>query len=933
MSGLTIGSSGTGEMTISDSGGVRLGFSGGGSVTVASGSGSVGRLVFGTGVTASALAAVSINGGLGQGTVEFAQSGGYTMSASLGGTLAVNQSGAGRTSLTGSNSFAGPLTITGGTLQVGAGGTAGTLGSGSIVNNSVLAFARTDAYGGPLLRSIGGTGSVQLLSGSLGLTGSNSYAGGTLVAAGSLSLSGTAAIAHPDADFLLGLASGTQATLSMFGGRIDAYAVSFGEAAGSRGIANVSGGVVSGSGVYIGASGTGTVNVSGGVVNGSLAYIGSGTGAFGTLNVTGGTFGGRNMYVGYAAPGTVQLSGGGITVDEFAIGYGSSSSGLATVAGGTLSVGNSMSVGMSGVGGLRVSGSGVVIVANGAGIVTLATGSASAGSLEIGDSGDPGTFTAGLVQAGSGSASVLFRHSSTGYTFATRLDGGPVGSVISGSGSVTLATGALTLTGSSTYTGPTFINGGRLVLDRAGILAASRSISIASGAVLDVSGTGVGGAFQVAAGQTLGGAGAVAGSMTVGAGATIAPGMSPGALTVTENTTWLGGGNYNWQVADAAGLAGSLTGWDLLRVSGSLTISSTAGNPFFINLWTLSGVAPDVSGSATNFNPLRSGTWTIASASGGITGFAADKFAIRTSAINGTGGFANSLAGGLFTLAQSGNDLNLVFTASSASPTVITINVASGTQTQAQAGYATLTGSLPLVKTGAGTLVVNQPNPISGSTSIQGGVLRLADGAALSASRVVPLAGGTLSLTPYLQTTVGGLAASAGGLTNVGSGMVTVAAGLSAADMVSAIVTGMGDGSWNGTSGITSSVAAADVASTVPRTVGWLDNGDGSVSFAFAAPGDTNIDWQVDVLDASNFLSFGKFDTGLPASWQEGDFTYDGVVDVLDAADFFGTGLYDTGSYNPPPAAAGIAAVPEPSTFALLAAAGLTLSAFRRRTQ
>jgi hypothetical protein len=101
---------------------------------------------------------------------------------------------------------------------------------------------------------------------------------------------------------------------------------------------------------------------------------------------------------------------------------------------------------------------------------------------------------------------------------------------------------------------------------------------------------------------------------------------------------------------------------------------------------------------------------------------------------------------------------------------------------------------------------------------------------------------------------------------------------------------------------------------------------------AFAAPGDTNIDWQVDVLDASNFLSFGKFDTGLPASWQEGDFNYDGVVDVLDAADFFGTGLYDTGSYNPPPGAAGaIAAVPEPSTWAVVAAGLFALGACRRR--
>jgi len=103
------------------------------------------------------------------------------------------------------------------------------------------------------------------------------------------------------------------------------------------------------------------------------------------------------------------------------------------------------------------------------------------------------------------------------------------------------------------------------------------------------------------------------------------------------------------------------------------------------------------------------------------------------------------------------------------------------------------------------------------------------------------------------------------------------------------------------------------------------------VTAAFAAPGDTNLDWQVDVLDASNFLSFGKFDSGLPATWLEGDFNYDGVVDVLDAADFFGTGLYDVGSYNAPAGASGIAAVPEPSAWSLAALAGAVLL-WRRRT-
>jgi hypothetical protein len=83
--------------------------------------------------------------------------------------------------------------------------------------------------------------------------------------------------------------------------------------------------------------------------------------------------------------------------------------------------------------------------------------------------------------------------------------------------------------------------------------------------------------------------------------------------------------------------------------------------------------------------------------------------------------------------------------------------------------------------------------------------------------------------------------------------------------------------SGTGTSGITSSVAAA---SGDGRTVGWIDSGAGSATTAFAAPGDTNIDWSIDILDAAPFLSGSTFVSGTPASWNQGDFAYEGVVDV-----------------------------------------------------
>jgi autotransporter-associated beta strand protein len=242
------------------------------------------------------------------------------------------------------------------------------------------------------------------------------------------------------------------------------------------------------------------------------------------------------------------------------------------------------------------------------------------------------------------------------------------------------------------------------------------------------------------------------------------------------------------------------------------------------------------------------------------------------------------------------------------------------------------TGPITISSTGSGKVIFSGTGNFSGPTTVQAGGLQLAAGSPLGTSTITPIAGGTLSLSPYAVTTVTGLLPNAGGLTDVGSGYVTVAAGLSVADMLVALNAGRGDGSWSGTSGIVSSTAAADVAASIPRTVGWLDNGDGSMTFAYAAPGDTNIDWQIDVNDALNFVTAGKFDTGLPATWLEGDFNYDGVVDILDALDFFNTGLYDAGSYNQPAGLTGtVAAVPEPAGLGAIAVAAAAAIALRRR--
>ena len=125
-------------------------------------------------------------------------------------------------------------------------------------------------------------------------------------------------------------------------------------------------------------------------------------------------------------------------------------------------------------------------------------------------------------------------------------------------------------------------------------------------------------------------------------------------------------------------------------------------------------------------------------------------------------------------------------------------------------------------------------------------------------------------------------------------------------------------------------VAAA--ADGITRSIGWSAMGDGSITFGFAAPGDTNLDWTIDVLDLANIVGSGKFDSGLAAAWYDGDFNYDGVVDSLDVVDFLASNLFDAGSYHP--AGGSVAAVPEPTVAALVGvAAGLTAVALTRKTR
>ena len=114
-----------------------------------------------------------------------------TFSGQIVGGGSIVKAGSGTLVLTGDNTYSGGTTINTGTLQIGNGGTTGSV-PGNIVNNAALAFNRSDdvTYGGV----ISGTGSLtQASAGQLTLTGTNTFTGGTTVSAGRLVVNGSLA--------------------------------------------------------------------------------------------------------------------------------------------------------------------------------------------------------------------------------------------------------------------------------------------------------------------------------------------------------------------------------------------------------------------------------------------------------------------------------------------------------------------------------------------------------------------------------------------------------------------------------------------------------------------------------------------------------------------------------------------------------------------
>ena len=171
----------------------------------------------------------------------------------------LSEDGAGTLILTRNDSYLGGTHINSGTLQLGNGGTSGSV-VGDIENNGTLAFDRSDTFavGGV----ISGTGGVrQIGSGTILLTGVSTYSGPTTVASGGLTvhgaLNGTSSVSVGDA--------GAATLLVETGGEIDSGSGVLGNLAGTTGTAVVTdaNSIWANTGTLtIGNAGTGTLIVS-----------------------------------------------------------------------------------------------------------------------------------------------------------------------------------------------------------------------------------------------------------------------------------------------------------------------------------------------------------------------------------------------------------------------------------------------------------------------------------------------------------------------------------------------------------------------------------------------------------------------------------------------------------------------------------------------
>lgn len=716
-------------------------------------------------ITNHSVGAISVTGGNFLGIGTFTHAGSATLNVAAGCTLDVN-----------TIAFVGGSVSGTGTIDAATAFTLTASGSISTILAGTGALSKSGATTTTLTGANTYSGNTTVSAGTLALSGAGTLgavSGSTTISGGTLSLGGTTQTQNGGLVMTGGtLADGTfssSGTMDLQAGTISAALAGTGAAVKSgvgtvalRGMNTYSGGTtINGGTLEIGTIGTsgaivGTVNV----VAGTLDLINADmSGVTGITNSA--TVNYRNAT--NAGSGTVTTNAGA-TTSFFDTASGGTAS-FVTNAGGTVDISGLSSAGMSAG---SIAGGGVYLL----GSKTLTVGGNNASTTVTGTISDGGA-------------------------------GGGAGGSLSKTGS-----GILTLSGNSTYTGATTVDGGTLRAGAANAFAAGSAHSVAAGAMLDLGGHS----------QTIG--------SLAGAGSVLISGSSDITLTSGGNnasTTFSGlisnGGTGN--------LALAKTGSGTLTLSGSNTYSggtTVLGGAVAVsqdsNLGSAGGVLTLNGGTLQFTSGFELGaTRAVTLGAGNGTVDTGANSATIAGAITGAGSLAKAGSG---TLTLSGASSYSGSTAVNAGAFNITGSLADAGATIANGTTADVNGS-GAAWTSIGAFNIDGGFSVQAGATVESGSANLGTGGGQSGAATVTGAGSTWTIDTDLD--VG----------DAGAGFLTVAGGaVVSADAVTIGRTGGSSGSVTLTTGGQLTANTLTIASA-PGAAGVLNVGAAAGDPAAAA--------------------------------------------------------------------------------------------------
>lgn len=697
-----------------------------------------------TGVTASSTSIASLRG---SGNVYLADKtlvitdGNGTFTGDIYGTTGVVDISGTNQVLAGNNSYGGTTLLRPGTLLI--------VGSTTAFGTSVLDFQQGAALKFGALSGTFTNKAVLEGDASFHLAGGTVTYAGAVTGAGTLTVIGTGStvvLTNAANDYGGTLVQSNSTVRVDVAGALGKGAVTLG-ADGFRGTLQAGASIALPNAITVKAGG-GTIDTQGFdltvvTIDGTGALTKAGSG---TLILTGADTAATTI-----AAGTLKVGNGGAIVgniaDNGALVFDSTTTYAGTISG-------SGSLGVTG-GTLTLTGSaaqtGGTTIASGA-TLQLNTGGSVAGAITDNGtlafngstvwnnavSGSGGvSITSGTVQLGTGSiAATNSLAVSNGATFdlngrnqtisilsgtgavalgsgTLTLNGGSFGGAIGGSGGLTTG-GNVTLSGTSTYTGATKVNAGTLT----------------------VTGSIAGSAVTVASGATLAAGGAVS-SLTIQSGGTLAPvAGSVGTLAVSGDLVLASGSSTAVDVTATS--ADKVTVGGAASIAGALNVSFL-GTGFDVSQYTLISSAGALSGSFDSLNL----NGTLGNLAATLVYDAHDVYLKLANTF---------VAGQVFSLDTGTANVNGDQTVGGLSGSGGTINTSGGTFTINQPGnstfFGTITGSGPITKTGAGTLILDgNSGGFTGATTVNGGVFEIGDAAHLGAvygGSITVGAGGTL---------------------------------------------------------------------------------------------------------------------------------------------------------------------------------------------